>query len=320
MSRSSDTKAAAQRLLRDHAAPLAIALSIALIYYVIDLRGGDLAAHLYRAELWKRNGFFVWNYNWYGGHYVVSYGVLFPALSGTIGVRLAGALAYITGTLLFSMLARRAWPGTGGRMAAIVFAVSFSATLVIGQLPFALGVAFGLAAMLAASSDRAFIAGFLAFNCALTSPLAALFVAFVAFIVWVELRTRPYLAVAVFAMAPAMLVSLLFPEGGSQPFHILSYLVSLLVCAVFWFAVRDEIEGPMQRVISSGLVLYLVFLTLNEIIPSPVGGNAIRLGMLLFAPIAAAILWPRVGRYAFLFVIPLFAWQAAPAVWAVAIH
>src|SRR6059058_4203609 len=41
-------------------------------------RSGDLAANLYSAELFKNNGCFVWNFNWYGGHYVVSYGVIFP--------------------------------------------------------------------------------------------------------------------------------------------------------------------------------------------------------------------------------------------------
>ncbi len=314
------TAHAAAQLVRDNAVPFGIALGIAFAYYLIDLRGGDLAAHLYRAELFERHGFFVWNYNWYGGHYVVSYGVIFPGLSATIGVRLAGALAYIAGVLLFSVLARRAWPGTGGRAAAIVFAISFSATLVIGQLPFAFGVTFGLAALLAAIGRRNLLVAFFAINCALTSPLAALFVAFVAFVVWFELRERSYLYVAGFAMAPALVVSMLFPEGGAQPFHVLSYLGALFVCGLFWFAVRDEFEDRYRSAIGFGVGLYVVFLTLNELIPSPVGGNAIRLGMLLFAPLAAAALWPRAGRYALAFVIPLFAWQAGPAVWAVVTH
>jgi hypothetical protein len=311
---------AGARLMRAHAVPLGIALAIAFAYYLIDLRGGDLAAHLYRAELFERQGFFVWNYNWYGGHYVVSYGVIFPGLSATIGVRLAGALAYIAGTLLFSILARRAWPGSGGRAAAIVFAVSFSATLVIGQLPFAFGVTFGLAAMLAAAADRKWLTAFLAVNCALTSPLAALFVAFVAFVVWVERREQAYLHVVAFTIGPATVVSLLFPEGGAQPFHVASYLGALFATAVFWFAVRDEGDAQTRRLIATGTALYVLFLTANELVASPVGGNAIRLGMLLFAPIAAALLWPRAGRYALAFIIPLFGWQAGPAVWAIATH
>ncbi len=311
---------AGARLMRAHAAPLGIALAIAFVYYLIDLRGGDLAAHLYRAELFERQGFFVWNYNWYGGHYVVSYGVIFPGLSATIGVRLAGALAYIAGALLFSILARRAWPGSGGRAAAIVFAVSFSATLAIGQLPFAFGIDFGLAALLAAAANRRWLTAALAINCALTSPLAALFVAFVAFVVWVELRERAYAHLVAFTIGPATVVSLLFPEGGSQPFHVASYLGALFATAVFWFAVRDEGDAQTRRLIATGSALYVLFLTANELVASPVGGNAIRLGMLLFAPVAAALLWPRAGRYALAFVIPLFGWQAGPAIWAIATH
>jgi hypothetical protein len=312
--------AVAASLAREHAAPLGIALAIAFAYYLLDLRGGDLAAHLYRAELFERDGFFVWNYNWYGGHYVVSYGVIFPGLAATIGVRLAGALAYIAGTLLFSILARRAWPGAGGRAAAVVFAVSFSAALVIGQLPFAFGVVFGMGAFLAAAAERNWLTALLAVNCALTSPLAALFVAFVAFVVWLERRDDAYAYVVGFAMGPALLVSALFPEGGAQPFHVASFLGALLACGVFWFAVRDDAEPQMRRVLGIGTALYVLFLAANELVPSPVGGNAIRLGMLLFAPLAAAVLWPRAGRYALVLVIPLFGWQIGPAVWAVATH
>ncbi|MGB0889901.1 MAG: hypothetical protein ACPGWS_06415, partial [Solirubrobacterales bacterium] len=87
-------------LVQPHLGPLAVAFALSLLYFFLDLRGGDLAAHLYRAELFKNDGFFVWNYNWYGGHYVVSYGVIFPTLSATIGVRLAGVLAYMLGVLL----------------------------------------------------------------------------------------------------------------------------------------------------------------------------------------------------------------------------
>ena len=42
---------AAVGLVREHAVPFTIALGIAFAYYLLDLRGGDLAAHLYRAEL-----------------------------------------------------------------------------------------------------------------------------------------------------------------------------------------------------------------------------------------------------------------------------
>jgi hypothetical protein len=320
-----------------HAGPVLVAFALSALYFIADLRGGDLAAHLYRAELFKNEGFFVWNYNWYGGHYVVSYGVIFPTLSATIGVRLAGALSYMLGVLLFSVLAREVFPRKGAIASAYVFAVVFSATLVIGQLPYALAVAIGLGALLAAAHGRSWIAGFLAVNCALTSPLAALFISFIAFTVWLgghpwetlrnarhafktvwESENHAYLVVAVATVLPAMVASLLFPEGGSQPFVVASYLIAVAMTAFFWVMVRDELSGDARRMVGTGVLLYLFFLTANELIPSPVGGNAIRLGMVFLPPIAAAILWPRRGRYALAVIVPLLCWQGATAVWAIA--
>lgn len=345
----SAVRAFARKLLdavRPHAGPVALAFALSAMYFILDLRGGDLAAHLYRAELFKNDGFFVWNYNWYGGHYVVSYGVMFPTLAATIGVRLAGAFAYIAAVLLFSVLAREVFPRRGATASSYVFAVVFSATLVIGQLPYALSVAIGLGAMLAAAHGRAWIAFFLAVNCALTSPLAALFVSFVAFTVWfaawlprraahpnhegdprfklghlnilAPIEQRPFLVVAVGTLLPAMIVSALFPEGGSQPFHVASYLGALAFTAFFWYFVRDDLSEDARRLVGIGVILYVVFLTGNELIASPIGGNAIRLGMILFPTVAAAALWPRAGRFALAVVIPLICWQGATAAWAIA--
>lgn len=326
----------AKTLVAAHAGPLIVAGVLSALYFILDLRGGDLAAHLYRAELFKNDGFFVWNYNWYGGHYVVSYGVIFPTLSATIGVRLAGALSYILGVLLFSVLAREVFPRRGAEAAAYVFAFVFSATLVIGQLPYALAMTLGIGALLAAAHGRSWIAAFLALNCALTSPLAALFVAFIAFVVWLgghpweTLRgarqafgavwradNHAYLVVALLSLVPAFFVSLLFPEGGSQPFVVGSYLGALGFTAFFWLMVRDEITGDARRMLDTGAVLYVLFLTANELVATPIGGNAIRLGMVLFPPVAAAVLWPRSGRFALAVILPLLAWQGATALWAI---
>lgn len=325
--------------VRPHLGPLTLAATISTLYYLLDLRGGDLAAHLYRAELFKSDGFFVWNYNWYGGHYVVSYGVMFPALSATIGVRLAGAVAYIGGTLLFSMLAREVFSPRGATASAYVFAAVFSATLVIGQLPYSLSMAIGLGALLAAAHARPWLALFLAVNCALTSPLAALFISFISFTVWfaawlprrgerglssikpsmvlAPIAQRHFLVVAAGTLLPAILVSFLFPEGGAQPFHPASFLGSLAFTAFFWYFVRDDLRADTRRLVGIGIALYTVFLVANELVPSPIGANAIRLGMIVFPTVAAAALWPRAGRFALAVIIPLACWQGATASWAI---
>lgn len=301
---------------RLHGGPVLVAVLIAGLYLALDLRGGDLAAHLFRAELFKSQGLLVWNYNWYGGHHTVSYGIMFPGLAATVGVRLAGTLTYIAAVLLFSVLAHKVWH-RGAAGAAYVFAVSFSASLVIGQLPFALGIAFGLGALLASHRGLAVWAGVLTINCALASPLAALFVAFVAGVVWLDTRRLPDLVVALTALVPAFVLSFLFPEGGWQPFHFASFAVAAAATAFFWWAVRDELDHKMRGAVRGGVALYALFLLANLLVRSPVGGNAVRLGMLVCAPVAAAVLWPRSRRYSLAFIIPLLAWQMAPAFWAV---
>lgn len=326
-----------KKLLAPHVGPMLVALALSALYFILDLRGGDLAAHLYRAELFKNDGFFVWNYNWYGGHYVVSYGVIFPTLAATIGVRLAGALSYVLGVLLFSVLVRQVFPARAATASSYVFSVVFSATLVIGQLPYALAIAIGLGALIAAAAGRSWIAAFLAINSALTSPLAALFIAFVAFTVWLgghpweTLRTarhafrtvwaadnHSFLVVAIATVLPAFVVSTLFPEGGTQPFVVASYLGAVAFTAFFWVMVRDELHGDARRMVGTGVILYLFFLTANELIPTPIGGNAVRLGMVILPPLAAAILWPRSGKFALAVIIPLLCWQGATALWAIA--
>ena len=46
------------------AAPTAVALVMGLAYLVFEPRPGDLAAHVFRAELFGREGFTIWNGQW----------------------------------------------------------------------------------------------------------------------------------------------------------------------------------------------------------------------------------------------------------------
>ncbi len=46
---------------------------------------GDLAAQVFRTELFQHGGLAIWNGNWYGGHYTLTYSVLFPPLAALLG-------------------------------------------------------------------------------------------------------------------------------------------------------------------------------------------------------------------------------------------
>jgi len=137
---------------------------------------GDLAAQVFRTELFQRGGLSIWNGSWYGGHYTLTYSVLFPPLAALLGPRLVGGLAVIASAYLFDRLVRDRW-GEAARWATLWFAAGVVTLLADGQLTFALGVACGLASLRALQLGRSPLAMLAAAACALSSPVAAVFLA-----------------------------------------------------------------------------------------------------------------------------------------------
>ena len=68
--------------------PLAPALGCAIVcavYLLAQPATADMAAHSYRAWLFQHEGLTVWNAQWYGGHHVLGYSLLFAPLAAAIG-------------------------------------------------------------------------------------------------------------------------------------------------------------------------------------------------------------------------------------------
>jgi hypothetical protein len=76
-------------------APWLIAAVLALAWLAFGPPTPDLAAQVYRSELFQSEGFTVFNANWYGGHHTPAYPILFPPL----GALLWGALWFGAGTV-----------------------------------------------------------------------------------------------------------------------------------------------------------------------------------------------------------------------------
>ena len=53
----------------------------------------DLAAAGYRSDLFARVGFTLWDNGWYGGHHLLAYSLLAPALGALIGPQPLAALS-----------------------------------------------------------------------------------------------------------------------------------------------------------------------------------------------------------------------------------
>ena len=106
-----------------------------------------MAAHSYRAWLFQHEGLTVWNAQWYGGHHVLGYTLLFAPLAAAIGPAMVGVLAAIVAVALFTPLARSAAPSaTAGAVASWLFTAGVLSNVAIGRMPFLLGIAAGVAA------------------------------------------------------------------------------------------------------------------------------------------------------------------------------
>src|SRR5688572_31022478 len=101
--------------------PLAPALGCALVclaYLLAQPATADMAAHSYRAWLFEHQGFTVWNAQWYGGHHVLGYSLLFAPLAAAVGPAIVGVLAAVAAVALFGPLARASAPSANAAAAA----------------------------------------------------------------------------------------------------------------------------------------------------------------------------------------------------------
>src|SRR5262245_8740124 len=281
----------------------AVALSSALAAAMLawNPQVGDLAAQVFRTELFQEGGLGIWNGTWYGGHYTLTYSVLFPPLAALLGPRTVGVLAVIASAYLFDRLVRDRW-GASARWATLWFAAGVVTLLADGQLTFSLGVVFGLATLRALQQGRQAPALTLAAACALSSPVAAVFLAGVLVAASIDLpRLRgPRASGSIHAhaiQAPCLafglvlIPNLLFPGAGQFPFVFSSYLAIPLWCGSALFHTRRL--GDEERQLRQVLIAYLLAATVIWLVPNAMGGNAARLGALFGGPVMAAVLLTR---------------------------
>jgi hypothetical protein len=298
----------------------AVALSAALAAAMLawNPQVGDLAAQVFRTELFERGGLAIWNGSWYGGHYTLTYSFLFPPLAALLGPQAVGTLSVISSSYLFDRLVRDRW-GEAARWATLWFAAGVVTLLADGQLTFALGVAFGLASLRSMQVGRGRLAAAAAACCALSSPVAAAFLAGVVAVGALE-RGRPLNRVAAWvasiALGLVLIPNLAFPEPGQFPFSFSSYVAIPLWCGAALYITRD-LRGE-ERQLRWVVAAYLLAATLVWLAPNPMGGNAVRLGALFGGPVLAAVVLARRPRVATWFLALFMAgglyWQVTASV------
>jgi hypothetical protein len=266
------------------------------------IRGPDLPAQNYRVWLLRTHGLIIFDSHWYAGHTLPGYSLLFPPLAAVIGPRLLGALACIASTAAFTRLLRGRREH-GDDIAILWFAVVTVVDLIVGRLPFALGVAFGVGALAAVNERRRWWALVLAVLCSAASPLAGAFLmlAGAAWLPTIGWRRVAPLAGPVLGIVAAQI----FGEGGFFPFPASELL------AILGFCVVSLVLAPRAAVTERrALALFGVAAIALYVVPNPIGGNVIRLGAIFAGPLAAYVCM-RHGMRTILILVsgPLLAWQ-----------
>jgi hypothetical protein len=314
---------------------LAVSAPIALAYLIIAPTSADLAAASYRSYLFTHSGLTVWDNGWYGGHHLLAYSMLSPALGAPFGPRLPQAIAATLAAGLFALLLAGRFAPRATRIACLWFALGVGVELLSGRVPFDLGLAIGLGSLVAARHRLRVVALCLAALSSLASPVAGAFLA-LACLAWAvsgDTRRRPLhirrvyasstsrfiesrereappvgrglrLCLAALALTVIAVSALLFPEGGSEPFVASSFWPAVVLTLAIFALLPAE-----QRVLRTGALLYAAALAGAFVLHTPVGGNAVRLGALTAGPLLACALFERRGRLLLALTPVLLYWQ-----------
>jgi hypothetical protein len=258
----------------------ALAGVLTVLWLLVYPHTPDLAAQVYRVGLFEKLGFIVWDEHWYAGHHMPGYSLLFPPFGTLLGVRAAGALCAIASTILFGALTERDF-GRGAHWGTAAFAVAAVGDVWLGRLAFALGVTLALASGLSLRRGHTAAAVGLAALSAAASPVAGLLLGLAGLSVSLHKRApRAVLALGLPAAAVVLPLALLFPEGGHEPFPIISFGVTVIVTVAFLLALPRD-----AGLLRTGGLLYLAACLVCLAIRTPVGSNIERYGVLLAGPL-----------------------------------
>ncbi|WP_434093146.1 hypothetical protein [Streptomyces lasiicapitis] len=250
--------------------------------------GGDLAAQQAWARFADEHGSAAYSLFWYGGMHTANYSLISPYLMAAIGVKTVTVLSGVAGAWLVAVLIERSgvrrplWP-------AVLASLAVWCNVASGRTTFALGLAFGLGAVLAVLRGRRLTVAVICSALAtMASPVAGLFLLVAGsgyFFVREWGRALALLAPPVVVVG---VTTLLFPFKGE---HLM--WADRIFPPVF-FSLVLVVAGPREwRVLRCGAGVYAAGTVLTYLIPSPIGTNVERLAELVApALLLAALLSP----------------------------
>lgn len=263
------------------AAGLAASATAALLAF--GPPGGDVAAHLYRTEL-VREGVFVWDNLWYGGHYpLASYSLLYYLPAAVIGNLPLVVASTVLAAALFAAIAVDQW-GDDGRWPARIFAVLAAGPIFMGTYSYAVGLAAALGALRLLQQHRPVLGIVCAALCVGFSPLAFAFLCIVLAAIALAGRRRDRRTFAVAAgvglVAVLELAVLMgFPSEGRYSFSTTS-LVSAVVVSVLGAALASR--SARGSILAALFFVWASVCVAGFLVASPFGDNLTRLRAFAF--------------------------------------
>jgi hypothetical protein len=252
----------------------AVAAALGVIALLTGVSGGDIAAAVYRVDLFRRVGFTLWDSGWYAGHWTLDYSVLFAPIATALGIPLTDVLCAAIAAWAFDRLIAPRF-GRVGHVAVAVFAVGTLVEVASGRVPFLLGEAIALLALLVATRRIWPLALLLAIVAALCSPLAGAFIALAA-LAWLlgDLPHRNLGSGALVAVVsiPVVVLELLFRGQGTMPFSTLDFVATIVPVCVLGLLLEES-----QRTLRIGAGVYGVAVLACYLVPSAIGVNITRL-------------------------------------------
>ncbi|HEV2887822.1 MAG TPA: hypothetical protein VGX49_12980 [Jatrophihabitans sp.] len=303
----------ATRLWNSGYRPTLIATAFAAVlawgFLLLPPMNTDLAAQLARADFASRYPVSIIDFRWFGGTVEYGYTLWASALMAHLGTKVTGALAAVIGTWYTTRLLHRLGP-TRPVLGGMAAAVTQVANVVEGRITFACGLTCGLIAVTLFTTTRVPrwlavpLAVLFSLLCGGASPVAGL-------LLWVAggvalLMRRP-VAAAVLILPSGLtmaITSLIFGDGGHQPFTFADCLKSLTVLVIVLATVPRRCH-PIRLGAGLGVVLLIAAFVL----PTPVGSNATRLGLLFALPIAASFVHWRTRTLTALALLAILALQ-----------
>lgn len=255
------------------------------IYLLVPRMGNDLSAQIAHADFASRYPTASIDFRWFGGTLPFGYSLWTPLMMAAVGAKVTGAVSTVASVALFTRLllvGRAPHPLLGG----MASTVALAANLIEGRTTFAVGVALGLAALLAIAEPtpwRRIAAVPLVLLAAAASPVAALFLGLCAGVLILTRRIRDGLLLGISSALPTIVITVVFGDSGRQIFNQAAAFAGIA------FSLLVMLFVDQRRIrIGAGLSAFVIAVAYG--LSSPIGSNSLRLSMLFGLPVLLAYL------------------------------